>query len=85
MTADFRIRQKKTTLQIRQRLRATGRTSGGVYLALRELEAFTSALLSVLLALMLPRIPSEEAEFLQFAAQLDIELEQRTCNSKAIP
>jgi len=46
-------------------------------LALRELEAFASALLSVLLALMLAGIPSEHSQFLQLGAQLNVELQQR--------
>src|ERR1700689_2761202 len=51
-------------------------------LAFGELEAFASALLSLLLALMFAGVPAEHAQFLQLGAQLDVELEQRARDSQ---
>src|SRR5882724_4275325 len=51
-------------------------------LALRELEPLAGALLTVLLALLDTRITGQQAVSLQCLAELDVELEQCTCNSK---
>src|SRR5882762_8984506 len=51
-------------------------------LALRELEPLAGALLTVLLALLDARIASQQAVGLQCLAQLNVELEECTCNSE---
>src|SRR6185369_14553373 len=52
-------------------------------LALAELESGPGALLSVLLAFLLARVPGQEARRLQAVAQFGIELEQSTGNAEA--
>ena len=55
---------------------STGRAANASKkLAFGELEAFTRALLTVLLSLMCARIAREKTELLELAAQFDIELE----------
>ena len=56
---------------------------GMAVLAFRELEAFASALLTVLLSLMRASIAREKSELLELAAQLGIEFNQSAGNSKA--
>jgi len=51
-------------------------------LAFGELEPLTSALLTVLLALVTARIASEEARLLEALAQLTVELDQGASDSK---
>src|SRR5258708_3825439 len=52
-------------------------SSAAKALTLGELEAFAGALLPVLLTLVLARVTRQQTQFLQLAAQLDIEIQQR--------
>src|SRR5437867_11870606 len=51
-------------------------------LALGDLEPFASAFLSILLALVLPRVSRQHPQLLQLRAQLGVELQQRPRDSQ---